>query len=57
MRQSNLRMIWLNLGLGFKSRGLDASFYHDPDEPAVLMESSLTALYKVAQTNCLALSR
>jgi ribosomal protein S18 acetylase RimI-like enzyme len=41
MRQSNTRIIRLNRSLGFKYRGLDAEYYHHPDEPAVVMELSL----------------
>jgi ribosomal protein S18 acetylase RimI-like enzyme len=43
MRQSNTRIIRLNRSLGFRYRGLDAAYYHNPDEPAVVMELSLKA--------------
>jgi GNAT superfamily N-acetyltransferase len=40
MRQSNTRIIRLNQSLGFRCRGLDAEYYHCPDEPAIVMELS-----------------
>jgi ribosomal protein S18 acetylase RimI-like enzyme len=43
MRQSNAPIIHLNQSLGFKFRTSEADYYHDPDEPAVVMELSLLA--------------
>jgi GNAT superfamily N-acetyltransferase len=43
MRHSNARMICLNLGIGFKIRGVDAGYYHAPDESAVIMDLPLNS--------------
>ena len=43
MRQSKAPIIHLNRSVGFKFRSLEAGYYHDPDEPAIVMELSLLA--------------
>jgi GNAT superfamily N-acetyltransferase len=41
MRQSNAKIIHLNQKLGFQIRKLVPNDYHDPDEPAIVMELQL----------------
>jgi GNAT superfamily N-acetyltransferase len=40
-RESNLPMRQLNLNLGFVIREVAPHFYHEPDEPAIVMELQL----------------
>ena len=41
MRKSNVKIKRLNESVGFKFRCLEADYYHEPDEAAVVMELSL----------------
>jgi ribosomal protein S18 acetylase RimI-like enzyme len=43
MRRSNTKIIRLNEKLGFRFRSIDAGYYADPTEDAVVMEKSVVA--------------
>ena len=41
IEQSDVKILHLNESLGFTFRCLDPEYYHDPDEPAVVMERAV----------------